>query len=69
MSDFIQFPPQQLPLSKKTKAWRKQMLDWGSDKATLNNSLIRKSVLHKTINYNLLNGKLCSKSNSVATPF
>ena len=58
MSDFIQFPPQQLPLSKKTKAWRKQMLDWGSDKATLNNSLIRKSVLHKTINYNLLNGKL-----------
>lgn len=58
MSDFIQFPPQQLPLSKKTKAWRKQMLDWGSNKATLSNSLIRKSVLHKTINYNLLNGKL-----------
>ena len=58
MSEFVQFPPQQLPMSKKTKTWRKQILDWGANKATINNSLVRKSVIHKKINYDLLNGIL-----------
>ncbi len=56
MSEFLQFPPQQLPMSKKTKKWRKQILDWGSNRATITSSLIRKSVIHKKINYDLLNG-------------
>ena len=56
MSEFLQFPPQQLPMSKKTKKWRKQILDWGSNRATISSSLIRKSVIHKKINYDLLNG-------------
>ena len=56
MSEFMQFPPQQLPMSKKTKKWRKQILDWGSNRATIASSLVRKSVIHKKINYDLLNG-------------
>ena len=56
MSEFMQFPPQQLPMSKKTKKWRKQILDWGSNRATMASSLVRKSVIHKKINYDLLNG-------------
>jgi len=56
MSEFLQFPPQQLPMSKKTKKWRKQILDWGSNRATISSSLVRKSVIHKKINYDLLNG-------------
>ena len=58
MSEFLQFPPQQLPMSKKTKKWRKQVLDWGSNRATITSSLVRKSVIHKRINYDLLNGIL-----------
>jgi hypothetical protein len=56
MSEFVQFPPQQLPMSKKTKAWRKQILDWASSKATIGSALVRKSVIHKKINYDLING-------------
>ena len=51
-------PPQQLPFSKKTKEWRKKHLEWAENKALFNYSLVRKSVLHKKINYDLLEGKL-----------
>ena len=51
-------PPQQLPFSKKTKKWRKQILDFADNKTFFNYSLVRKSVIHKRINYDLLNGKL-----------
>ena len=51
-------PPQQLPFNKKNKAWRKQILDWADSKTFFNYSLVRKSVIHKKINYDLLNGKL-----------
>lgn len=56
MSEFLQFPPQQLPMSKKTKKWRKQILDWGSNRATIGSTLVRKSVIHKKINFDLING-------------
>lgn len=56
MSEFLQFPPQQLPDSKKTKAWRKQVVDWGANRATISSSLVRKSVIHKKINYDLVDG-------------
>jgi hypothetical protein len=58
MSEILQFPPQQLPFSRKTKAWRKKHCDWASSRAFFNYSPVRKSVLHKKINYDLLNGKL-----------
>ena len=58
MSEFVQFPPQQLPFSRKNKSWRKKHLDWADSKTFFNYSLVRKSVIHKKINYDLLNGKL-----------
>lgn len=58
MSSFIQFPAQQLPISRKGKAWRKQCVDWGDSKTFVNYSLVRKSVIHKKINYDLVNGVL-----------
>ena len=58
MSELINLPPQQLPFFKKNKKWRKQILDWADSKTFFNYSLVRKSVIHKKINYDLLNGKL-----------
>lgn len=54
----INLPPQQLPFNKKNKAWRKKHLDWADSKTFFNYSLVRKSVIHKKINYDLFNGKL-----------
>lgn len=58
MDSFIQFPKQQLPFSRKTKAWRKKHCDWADSKAFQNYSPVRNSTIHKKINYDLLNGKL-----------
>lgn len=58
MPEFVNLPPQQLPFSKKNRAWRKKHLDWADSKTFFNYSLVRKSVIHKKINYDLLNGKL-----------
>lgn len=57
-NNIINLPPQQLPFNKKNKAWRKKHLDWAEGRTFFNHSLVRKSVLHKKINYDLLNGKL-----------
>lgn len=61
MSEFIQFPQQQLPFSRKNKTWRKKHCDWADSKTFFNYSLVRNSVIHKKINYDLLNGKLHMK--------
>lgn len=58
MSDMIQFPPQQLPFNRKTKKWRMKHCDWADSKTSFNYALVRNSVRHKRINYDLLNGKL-----------
>lgn len=58
MSEFAQFPQQQLPFNRKNKAWRKKHLDWGDSKTFFNYSVVRNSVIHKKINYDLLNGIL-----------
>lgn len=52
------FPPQQLPINKKNKAWRKRVVDFADDKSFLHYHLTRKSVFNMKINYDLLNGKL-----------
>lgn len=56
--EMINLPPQQLPFNKKNKAWRRKHLDWADSKTFFNYSLVRKSVIHKKINYDLLDGKL-----------
>ena len=58
MSNFVNLPPQQLPFNKKTKKWRKQIVDWADSKSFSNYSPVRNSIIHKKINYDLLNGKL-----------
>ena len=58
MADFLNFPQQMLPFSKKNKEWRKKCLLWANQKTFFNYSLVRKSVIHKKINYDLLNGRL-----------
>ena len=52
------FPSQQLPFSKKTKAWRKLCVDFGDSYSLIHYHLTRKSVEDMQINYDLLNGKV-----------
>lgn len=54
----INLPPQQLPMSKKTKEWRKKHLDWADGRTFFNYSPVRNSVIHKKINYDLIDGRL-----------
>lgn len=56
--NYIGFPQQQLPFTSKGKKWRKACVDWGTDQATITYSPVRKSLIHKKINYDLLNGIL-----------
>lgn len=56
--EFANFPRQMLPFSQKTKAWRRRCVLWGNNKTFFNYSLVRKSVIHKQINYNLLRGRI-----------
>ena len=58
MRNFERFPRQQLHFSQKTKKWRMKHLDWANTKTFFNSSPVRKSVVHKKINYDLLNGRL-----------
>ena len=58
MSEFINLPPQHLSFRRKTKKWRKQIVDWADSRTFFNYSPVRNSVIHKKINYDLLNGKL-----------
>lgn len=45
-------------MSRKTKAWRKQCVDFADSKLHFNYSLVRHSLIHQTINYDLVDGKL-----------
>lgn len=54
----IQFPAQQLSMSKKSKSWRKQCVDFADSKLKYNYSAIRNSLIHQKINYDLIAGKL-----------
>ena len=58
MADNLNFPRQMLPFSKKTRQWRKECLLWANNKTFFNYGLVRKSVMHKKVNYDLLLGKL-----------
>lgn len=58
MAGITNLPPQKLSFKDKTKEWRKKNMDWANSKTFFNFSLVRKSVIHKKINYDLLNGKI-----------
>lgn len=58
MSNLNAFPRQQLSFKSKNKAWRKRCIDWADDKTFLSSDLVRSTVYHKQINYDLLNGKV-----------
>lgn len=51
-------PAQQLSVKRKNKKWRKAHLDWADSKTFFNYNPVRKSVIHKKINYDLVNGVL-----------
>ena len=52
------FPRQMLSFRKKNKEWRKQCVLWGDSRSFFSNDLVRKSLVHKKINYDLMDGKL-----------
>ena len=52
------FPAQQLPFSQKGKKWRRECVDYATNRSFWTDSAVRNSVMHKKINYNLYNGKL-----------
>lgn len=51
-------PREMLPFSKKTREWRRLHLDWADRRTYYYDSTVRKSLIKKRINYNLLNGYL-----------
>lgn len=50
------FPAQQLPMSRKNKAWRKRCVDFADNRSYLHSSPIRESVYNMQVNYDLING-------------
>lgn len=52
------FPPQQLPFGKKGDKWRRECVDWATDRTYANYETVRSSVRHKKINFDLVNGIL-----------
>lgn len=69
MSTTIGLPPHQLLFKRKNKEWRKKFVDWADSKTFSTNSLVRKSIFHKKINYDLLRGVLhMSDMESILNP-
>lgn len=54
----INLPPQQLPFTRKNKEWRKKHLDWADGRSFVTYNPVRKSIMNKQINYDLVNGIL-----------
>jgi hypothetical protein len=58
MGNSSSLPPQKLPMSQKTEAWRKSSLDYYISFRYTNGSNIRSDRNKKQINYDLFNGKI-----------
>lgn len=58
MSEILNLPQQQLPFKRKNKKWRKQIVDWADSKTFFNSNPVRNTIIHKKINYDLMNGKI-----------
>ena len=55
------FPRQAISWRKKTKEWVKECIKFADANSILSSSTVRKSIAHKKLNYDLLNGKLNMK--------
>lgn len=58
MSNKINFPRQNLPEGKKNKEWRKQCVQWAEHRGSLDCPLVRTTIHHKRVNYDLISGRL-----------
>ena len=56
--DNVVIPPQRLSYKAKNKSWRKKHIDWAKARTFDTYEPVRNSVIHKKVNYDLLNGKL-----------
>lgn len=55
----IGFPEQRVSFKRKnTTRWKVQCVDYGASRSITNYSAVRQDVIHKQINYDLINGKL-----------
>lgn len=61
MIESSNFPSQNIPYSKKNKKWRKQCVDWAKGRTFFTSEIVRNTIIHKKINYDLLLGKLSMK--------
>lgn len=52
------FPNQKVGWRKKTKMWGAQCVEWGASKNYFTDTKVRNSMLHKKINYDLVNNKI-----------
>ena len=52
------FPVQKLPWRKKTQKWAAQCVECGASRNFFTDTKVRNSLLHKIINYDLINGKI-----------
>lgn len=52
------FPSQKVGWRKKTKMWGAQCVEWGASKNYFTDTKVRNSILHKKINYDLVNNKI-----------
>lgn len=52
------FPRQALSYKEKTKEWAKQCILYAEYNSLMNSSSVRRTVAHKKVNYDLLNGKI-----------
>lgn len=52
------FPSQRISWRKKTKKWGIQCVEYGASKNAFTYSPVRNSMIHKKINYDLVNGKI-----------
>ena len=52
-SEAINFPPQKMPISKKTREWRKMCVDASESLILRRHTGLRQTIYNKTVNYNL----------------
>src|SRR5690554_7581623 len=52
----LQLPRQRLPFKKKTKEWRKNVIDFADKHSLYHNEEVRQTLRNKIINLNLYNG-------------
>ena len=64
------YPKQKLLSSQKNKKWRKDNVEWADMSSQMYDNVVRQSLMHKKINYDLYDGKLhLSDMKEVLNPF